>query len=508
MKKLLTSISLLFVIVSQSYALRLQTMMQLATARPREAHTVNQFDIKGGMRGGGTFLWVNGLPPGLQTIFGLIQLSSTDNTGYWIRQEFSNSPIDIRSVYFGGNGVSLTMAQQGLTQPECNAMYGAGFDVNIDTYDQAAIIIFQKHCFAQKWYNFHVATPNFVLSRPVSFPQLPNATGTKTRFSYWGWNTQCTSVDTTNFSFFTDNYQSHSIMENYQTNRQFTFHGWNFIGKNTPSGAQDTCLNIYASTGTLVRECNFKNFQVGLSFRHCLEGNIEIVEINQCKNIGMYIGCGTAPGIPGSSGYEQSNMVCIKNVRSFSGGNYADVQIEGCSGVGIDHLVLEGPSGGQYGLIVKNDVIGYNHVKDFKADIFHIEKTYTGAAILVQAAGQATFQFTDLFCQYNNTMIDAEGTVYINVKNIPYNTGGMKYKHRGSAGGWPMWYFVNVEPVNTPLIVNTIKHAQSWNTTGGGVLPTFATEQLVNANGNFPYEQPNRFLTSANVFESKAKFKQ
>lgn len=259
-------------------------------------------------------------------------------------------------------------------------------------------------------------------------------------------------------------------IHNVNTFRSFVIRNGEFNGSDVGLFVQGCQMNIFEN---LV----FAGCRTGAKFGLCLQTQMNLIEENQCRDTGVYVGCAVGIGCDASN--SQSNNVTLTTFRSFGAGTAIALIADRVSGARWTNLTNEG-AGCAYFLYV--DGKNSNWMKSFIVQDIHVECENTKAVIYSHPDGYATFKFSNIFAQHGNILIDSYGTGINVVDNINYmpNIATDKYKNlffvNHGTGLW--WQFTNCiryqgKPYNDPFY---------WITTAGATVPTPSQPGQLNCN--------------------------
>lgn len=304
---------------------------------------------------------------------------------------------------------------------------------------------------------------NYTLTRNVILPQMVNNT-TRKKFI----------VDMNGAKIFkygfTDTASTWTTIHNVNTFRSFVIINGEFNNCDIGLFIQGSQMNNFEN---LV----FAGCRVGAKFGLCLQTKMDLIEENQNRDTGVYIGC--AVGIGCNASNSQSNNVTLTTFRSFGSGNAIALIADRVSGARWTNLTNEG-AGCKYFLYVNGE--NSNWMKSFIAQDIHIECENRIACVYSYVDGYANFKYSNIFAQRGNLLVDAYGTGIIVVDNINYmpNIATDKYpnlvfRNRGTSI-W--WQFTNcIRYAGTPYT-----NQRYWITSDGGSVPVPSSPGQLNSN--------------------------
>lgn len=200
------------------------------------------------------------------------------------------------------------------------------------------------------------------------------------------------------------------------------------------SGRSAKAIDVQATYGSRFEGCRFYNFDTAIKCGWMM-GTV----IDQCyfweNNISIDLDYARFTG--GSNSASQSNHTVIRDCKfRHSAGQFSAVRAIAVSGLVVDHNIFEGVQNGpQYEVFFDDN--SSTVVKEVTITNCHIEQQQSVAAIHVRLKeGYATVE--NVFSQYDTKLVSFESSAYakMNVSNVPYLTGGTKFKNINSAGRW------------------------------------------------------------------------
>lgn len=200
------------------------------------------------------------------------------------------------------------------------------------------------------------------------------------------------------------------------------------------NGRTAKAIDVQATYGSRFEGCRFYNFETAIKCGWMM-GTV----IDQCyfweNNISIDLDYARFAG--GSNSASQSNHTIIRDCKfRHSAGQFSAVRAIAVSGLVVDHNIFEGVQNGpQYEVFFDDN--SSTVVKEVTITNCHIEQQQSVAAIHVRLKeGYATVH--NVFSQYDTKLISFESSAYakMNVSNVPYLTGGTKFKNINSAGRW------------------------------------------------------------------------
>lgn len=195
-----------------------------------------------------------------------------------------------------------------------------------------------------------------------------------------------------------------------------------------------TAIDVSATYGGVISECDFTSFDNGVRLTFCLGVEVRNCLATLCRSRHFYARSGV--GVWGDATHANSgcNKTLFRKCRVYgSAGALSHYEVYGSSGCIVDDCISEGFN--------PVNAIYFNSDLDPTARRFvvrdlHLECAPTNAAILVRAVGQVKVE--GIFHQLPNlVLVDSTGsgsTARIFVREIEYSPGGDKFRH--GAGTW------------------------------------------------------------------------
>jgi hypothetical protein len=227
-------------------------------------------------------------------------------------------------------------------------------------------------------------------------------------------------------------------------------------------------IDVQATYGSRIQGCRFYNFDTAIKCGWMM-GTV----IDQCyfweNNVSIDLGWANFQG--GSTSASQSNHSVVRDCKfRHSAGQFGAIKVTAASGIVIEHDIFEGVQNGpQYEVFFDDN--GSTVVKEFNVRGCHIEQQTSVAAIHVRLKdGFANVE--DVYSQYDTTLVsfDSSGYAKMNVKGVPYLTGGTKFKNINNAGRWSFKdmpaTFIPTDAAKWDGAVPSFPAIEGWDTNG------------------------------------------
>lgn len=363
-------------------------------------------------------------------------------------------------------------------QPQAQAQvsYAAQFEapMEADAYTKLTDNEYIDSCF--RWLekkstggSVKLQAKEYILTKDVILPQMIKNTVRK-KFLI-----DMNGAKILNFGF-TDTARTWQTIHNVNTFRSFVIRNGEF------NGAKQTALKIQGCQMNNFENLVFAGCKTGGYFGLCLQTQMDLIEENQCRDTGVYIGL--AQGIGCDASNSQSNNVTLTTFRSFGAGNAMALIADQVSGCRFVNLTNEG-AGSKYFLYVNGK--NSNWMKSFIAQDLHIETENRVACIYAYLDGYARFTFENIWAQHGNILVDGYGTGTIYVNDIVYQPNiptdkypTLKCKNNGGESSPLWWQFTDC----TRYGGKPFKDPFYWILQQGTSIPKpFADGQVSNNNG-------------------------
>lgn len=458
----------------------------LKNSKAYSDHVVRQHDQNTPNSGGGLFKWVLANNTSIEDIPGYRIKPTSTTAGYWLRETNGEA----FNTDWPGNvntASQLTLQGYGLTAADITARYGfinsTGTGSNVvtlsDTYDTAAVKVALNTIFRGLFFSISFKPNTYYLNNTCWLPRktTSNTFGSFGNYPMFGiYGNGCTillhSTSSNTMTVF-DRLIIDQGDADEQINSRFCIRDFTF-----QNGKLGRAIHLSATYGSVLDNIYINGYAYGIWIRFGLRNTLTNIETVMCDNVGVFIDTGavssaTAAGVNYPGGWPgadvslsnaQSNSAAIHYFRAWSSDkpNLIHILINGCSGVVLNEIIMEGNAGfvqgsnppiplepAAYGIFFDNRSTGT--IKDLTIRRLHLEvqhgtlnngrKQYQYAAIFLRGSNNTQVVIDGIYSQYDSVIVDCWNSGFTNViiKDICNITTASQFRYTAGAS----WLFEN-----------------------------------------------------------------